>query len=214
MLEASSGLKIEDKRRLNFQATNDEAEYEALIYELELVKHLGVRLLKFRSDSKLITEQVTRRFEAKKLRMKAYFDKSFVLLRKFQSFDIEQIPRELNQRVDELAKGAALGEYDRRTEIISITEHDVMNGKQMYSINNDPPSWMDLIIIYLHHRDLPENKNKARNLLIKVAWYALIYNHLYRKSFTGPYLRCLNPEDARRLLEEIHEGVYGNHSGG
>ena len=73
---------------------------------------------------------------------------------------------------------------------------------------------MDPIIIYLQHRELPENKNEARDLQIRAARYALIGNDLYRKSFTGPYLRCLNSEDARRLLEEIHEGVCGNHSGG
>ena len=70
---------------------------------------------------------------------------------------------------------------------------------------------MDPIIMYLLHRDFSENKNEARNLWIRAAQYALIDNHLYCKSFTEPYLRCLNPEDAWRLLEEIHEGVYGNH---
>ena len=73
---------------------------------------------------------------------------------------------------------------------------------------------MDPIIIYLLHEDLPENKSEARNLHIKAAGYALIGNHLYCKSFTGPYLRCLNLEAARGLLEEIHVGVCGNHSGG
>ena len=53
--------------------------------------------------------------------MKAYFDKAFVLSRQFQSFNIKQVPRELNQIVDELAKGAALGEYDRKTKIVSVT---------------------------------------------------------------------------------------------
>ena len=84
----------------------------------------------------------------------------------------------------------------------------------MCNINNEPPSWMDPIIIYLLHRDFPENKNEARNLQIRATRYALIGNHLYRKSFIGPYLRCLILEDARRLLEDIHEGVCGNHSGG
>ena len=88
-----------------------------------------------------------------------------------------------------------------------------MNGEQVCSINNDPPSWMDLIVIYLLHEDLPEKK-EARNLQIRAAQCALIGNHLYRKSFTGPYLRCLNLEDARRLLEEIHKDAYGNHSRG
>ena len=53
VLEVPSGLKIEEARRLSFQATNNEVGYEGLIYGLELVKHLGIRLLKVRSDSKL-----------------------------------------------------------------------------------------------------------------------------------------------------------------
>ena len=122
VLEAPSGLKIKEAQRLSFQATNNEAEYEALIYCLELVKHLGIRLLKVRSDSKLIAEQVAGRFKPKELRMKAHFDRAFALSRQFQSFNIEHVPWELNQRADELAKGAALGEYDRRAEIISVIE--------------------------------------------------------------------------------------------
>ena len=73
---------------------------------------------------------------------------------------------------------------------------------------------MDPILGYLMYGALQEDKNKARNLRIRVARYALIGNQLYRKYFIGPYLRCLDLDDARRLLEEIHEGVYGNHSGG
>ena len=37
VLEAPSGLKIEEAQRLSFQVTNNEAEYKALIYGLELV---------------------------------------------------------------------------------------------------------------------------------------------------------------------------------
>ena len=59
--------------------------------------------------------------------MKAYFDKASALSRQFQSFSIKQVSRELNQRVDELAKGANLGEYDRRPKIVSVAEHNVFN---------------------------------------------------------------------------------------
>ena len=38
--------------------------------------------------------------------------------------------------------------------------------------------------------------------------------HLYKRSFTGPYLRCLNHSEALYVLAELHEGVCGNHSGG
>ena len=89
VLEAPSRLKIEEARRLNFQATKNEAEYEALIYGLELAKHPGVKLLKVRSDSKLIVEQVAGRFKAKEPRMKAYFDKASALSCQFRSFSIK-----------------------------------------------------------------------------------------------------------------------------
>ena len=51
--------------------------------------------------------------------------------------------------MDELAKRAALGEYDRRAEIVLVAEHNVFSAEQMCSINNEPPSSMDLIIMYL-----------------------------------------------------------------
>ena len=79
ILEAPYGLKIEEAWRLGLQETNNEAEYEALIYGVELAKHLGVKLLKVRSDSKLIAEVIARRFKAKALRIKAYFDRAFTL---------------------------------------------------------------------------------------------------------------------------------------
>ena len=69
-------------------------------------------------------------------------------------------------------------------------------------------------MMYLQHGELLENKNEARNLRFRAARYALFGNHLYCKSFTEPYLRCLNSEDARRLLEEIHKSICGNHSEG
>ena len=72
--------------------------------------------------------------------MKAYFDRASAFSHQFQSFSIKQVTGELNQRANELAKGAALGEYDRIAEIISITEQNVMNGEQVCNINNEPPS--------------------------------------------------------------------------
>ena len=104
------------------------------------MKHLGVRVLKVRSDSKLIVKQVVGRFEANDPRMKAYFDRAYTLSQQFQSFSIEQVSNELNQRVDGLAKGVALGEYDRRSEIILVTEQDVLNRGRVCNINNEPPS--------------------------------------------------------------------------
>ncbi|CAL8991898.1 unnamed protein product [Prunus brigantina] len=49
---------------------------------------------------------------------------------------------------------------------------------------------------------------------MKAARYAFIENVLFRKSFSGPYLRCLIPSEAEWTLKELHEGTCDNHSGG
>ncbi|RVW31532.1 hypothetical protein CK203_087975 [Vitis vinifera] len=38
------------------------------------------------------------------------------------------------------------------------------------------------------------------------------WGHLYKRSFTGPYLRCLGHSEAQYVLAELHEGICGNHS--
>ena len=35
---------------------------------------------------------------------------------------------------------------------------------------------------------------------------------LYKRGFSMPYLRCINEEEAKYILEEIHEGIYGDHA--
>ena len=37
---------------------------------------------------------------------------------------------------------------------------------------------------------------------------------LYKRSFSGPYLLCIHPEAVELLLEELHEGICGSHTGG
>ena len=36
---------------------------------------------------------------------------------------------------------------------------------------------------------------------------------LYKRGFSMPYLRCVNEEEAKYILEEIHEWIYGDHAG-
>ncbi|RVW13893.1 hypothetical protein CK203_090003 [Vitis vinifera] len=55
------------------------------------------------------------------------------------------------------------------------------------------------------------NRHKVR---VQAARFTLIGGHLYKRSFTGPYLRCLGHSEAQYVLAELHEGICGNHSGG
>nr|CAN72281.1 hypothetical protein VITISV_037253 [Vitis vinifera] len=46
------------------------------------------------------------------------------------------------------------------------------------------------------------------------SFHSELGGHMYKRSFTGPYIRCLSHSEALYVLAELHEGVCGNHSGG
>ena len=69
------------------------------------------------------------------------------------------------------------------------------------------------IISYLKDGRLPGVKDEAKKLRVRAARYVLLDEVLYKRGFSQPYLRYLAPDEANYMLREVHEGVYGNHSG-
>ena len=68
------GILLEHLFRLGFNASNNEAEYEALLAGLRAVSRLEAQDVEVYSDSRLIVNQVQESFEARDPRMKAYLD--------------------------------------------------------------------------------------------------------------------------------------------
>ena len=76
-------------------------------------------------------------------------------------------------------------------------------------------SWLDSIIQFLKEDTLPEEKIEADKVQRKATRFWLSENQkLYKRSFLGPYLLCIHPEMTESLLEELHEGICGSHTGG
>ena len=81
---------------MQFPATNNEAEYEALLIRLSLMKALGAKNLIVQTDSQLIIEQVKGDYEAKEERMQKYLKIVKRLSQHFDSLDFVQILRTKN----------------------------------------------------------------------------------------------------------------------
>ena len=94
--------------KLNFPATNNDAEYEAVIAGLELALEIGVSSLCLHSDSQLIVNQILGEFQIRGERLTAYLKKTKLLLNQLDHYLIKRIPREKNQEADELAKQASM----------------------------------------------------------------------------------------------------------
>ena len=74
---------------------------------------------------------------------------------------------------------------------------------------------MDSIVLFLKEDVLLENKSEADMLRRKDPRFWLSKDQkLYKMSFSSPYLLCIHPEAVELLLEELHEGICGSHTGG
>ena len=66
------GIRLEHSFLLGFRASNNEAEYEALLARLRTVLGMGARDVEICSDQRLVVSQVQGSFEARDFRMKEY----------------------------------------------------------------------------------------------------------------------------------------------
>ncbi|PON74713.1 hypothetical protein PanWU01x14_047720 [Parasponia andersonii] len=137
---------------------------------------------------------------------------------RFSSFDIEQIPREMNQKADELAKSASIGRMTGHAEILLEGENTrdplETSACHVFATDSADEGWMKPITQYLVLGNLPADPQEARSIRLKAVRYSMVGGRLSRRSMMGPMLRCVGPIEGQKLMEDIHEGAYGNHSGG
>ena len=72
---------------------------------------------------------------------------------------------------------------------------------------------MTPIISFLQDGYLPEEAEEAKKARKRVAKFIILNDTLYKRGFSMPYLKCVDEEEAKYILEEIHEGVCGDHAG-
>ena len=85
-------------------ATNNEAEYKALIEGLKESHKLNILSIVIYADSELIVKQINGEYKVKNERMQVLNNKAISLLGKFNRWSISHIPRDKNSVADKLSK--------------------------------------------------------------------------------------------------------------
>ncbi|GFY95426.1 hypothetical protein Acr_10g0008110 [Actinidia rufa] len=198
VIRAPSGEQMEYAIRMGFKATNNEAEYEALLAGLRVATELGAQSLEVFSDSQLVVNQVQGDYLAKDARMIAYLGEVKAVSAKIKEFKIHQIPREDNKKADALANLASTFEFisDRCIPLEFLTSPSIGIANQVLQTEENP-TWLDEIIAYLQEGILPRDKLQARRLQYRSARFCIFKGRLYKRSFSGPLLRCLRLEEAK-----------------
>ena len=100
--ENGTVAKEELSRHLG-HATNNVAEYEALLMGLEALLQLGRKTIIVQSDSELLVRQLNDQYRVKDEKLKVLFQRAMTLLRQFDSYRILHVRREMNKLADRLA---------------------------------------------------------------------------------------------------------------
>ncbi|GKA32938.1 reverse transcriptase domain-containing protein [Tanacetum coccineum] len=183
-----------------FTASNNEAEYEALIAGLQIAAQMGVRNVNVSVDSKLVA---------------MYLEKAKSLISGFANFSISQVPRSKNKKADALSKIAStsFAHLSKQVLVEVLKEKSIQEEEVATVVEEEGPTWMTPIIEYLKDETLPDDRKKASKLCIKARQYELLEGVLYRWSFLKPWLRCVGPLQANYVIREIHEGSCSMHAG-
>ncbi|XP_057463265.1 uncharacterized protein LOC130753291 [Actinidia eriantha] len=214
VLQTPTSEQMEYALRIGFKATNNEAEYEALLAGLRMATGLGVDSLDAFSDSQLVVNQVQGEYFAKDSRMIAYLDEVKIMMGKIKNFKICQIPKEENKQADALANLTSSFDFisDRSIPMEFLAGPSIQSEVAVFNAE-EGPTWMDDIFAYLQYGTLPQDRLQARRIQYRSARFCILSGVLYKRSFLGPLLRCLRPEEGKYVIKEIHEGICENHSG-
>ena len=199
--------------RIHFAASNNVAEYEALVNGLKIAIELGVRRLNVRGDSQLIIDQVMKTSNCHDPKMEAYCKEVRRLEDKFHGLELVHIARRYNEAADELARiastqgtvppdafskdlhepsvdlGSGAGVETAPAQQIDVVEALLMAAEVMgvEQRPGGPFDWRTPFLDCLIRCDLPEDRSEARRITRRAKSY-VIYgedNELYRRSPTG-----------------------------
>ncbi|GJX89956.1 reverse transcriptase domain-containing protein [Tanacetum coccineum] len=188
ILTSPEGTEFTYALRFQFTASNNEAEYEALIAGMRIVAQIGVRHIQADIDSNLVSG--------------------------FDSFSISHVSRSKNKKADALSKIASTSfAYLSKQVLVEILNEKSINEKEVaVVVEEEEPTWMTPIVEYLRDGILPEDSKDASKLRIKARQYELLHEVLYRRSFLKPWLRCVGPLQANYVIRERHEGSCNLHA--
>jgi ribonuclease HI len=106
LLLDEKGRPILELNRFLGKATNNEAEYQALIAGLEAAEKLELSRLRIFLDSELVVKQLQGEYRVRNPRLQPLFDEVASRLQRLSSYAIMHVPRERNQVADRLANEA------------------------------------------------------------------------------------------------------------
>ncbi|CAM8890588.1 unnamed protein product [Rhodiola kirilowii] len=206
--------------------SNNMAEYQALLLGLQMARQIRIDEMDIYGDSQLVINQVLGEYEVRMDDLIPYHRHATQLLNEFDSISIGHVPRSANKLADVLANLAAnLALGAEETMSIPVcnrwvvppleeNEENMESSNVVYAYEIEREDWRQPIIDFLDHQKLPIDPRHKVEIRRRAPRFIHYKGTLYRRSFLGQWLRCLNEEEAVEVMQEAHAGICGAHQSG
>ncbi|XP_068483117.1 uncharacterized protein [Phaseolus vulgaris] len=213
VLEGPGSLCIEQSLRFDFKASNNQAEYEALIAGLLLAKDMGARKFECKIDSQLTVGHINGEYQVKDSLLLKYYHRVVDILAKFESVTICHIKREDNSRADMLSKLVNNKQKGRHDTVIRKTSFaSTVTMEECMTTDREDVYWISEIKNVLEGREAGKECSDLA-MRKKASRFVLVGDDLYKRGYSTPLLKCVSKTDAEYILKELHHGACGLHSG-
>jgi ribonuclease HI len=209
LLISPQGEQLKYVLQIQYKASNNGAEYEALIHGLRIAVSLGIKRLLAFGDSKVVIEQVNKEWDCVKDTMDAYCAEIRKLEVHFKGIKFQHIPRNNNVAADVLSKlgsrralvPAGVFVQDLRKPSINLLDPDNLVPPSNNQ-NSAPPrdvlmsekedDWRKPFIDFILDQLVPDDKAERERITRQSANYVKIGSNLYRKAAsTGILMKCI-----------------------
>jgi ribonuclease HI len=109
VVSSAEGAVLDEVAETIGVATNNVAEYRALLKGVERAAALGADEIELINDSELVARQLTGAYKVKHPAMKPLYEQAIASLGKFGAWRVRSVPRAQNARADELVNAALDG---------------------------------------------------------------------------------------------------------
>ena len=118
------------------ESTNNQVEYEALLFGLEFLQSMGMKHVEAFGDSLLVGQQLSKVCQCYNGSLNAYLDKCLDIISSFDEFIIKHIPREENGKANTLAQQAS--SYNVTKKIFQHSQADAIESRVSSSGRTGP----------------------------------------------------------------------------
>jgi hypothetical protein len=195
-----------------FSASNNAAEYEALIHGLNIVVSLSIKKLMVYGDSLVVISQLNKDWDCSNDSMGKYCAVVRKLEDKFEGLEFHHVERDRNATTNALSMlGSSRAPVPPRIFVQEISHPSILSDQteECNTLNqpeSDPNDWREPIIRYIKNEEESDDKAAVERIARQSAHYTLIGGTLYRRGATGVLMKCIHLALGKQLLEEIHAG--------